>query len=171
MELVRKKLKWKYGPFEIPKKILNEWREIGKRGNLQEKKWDSIYNKKGKKVKDEFSRVISGKLPKNLDKIIEEEKRKFFDLKPAIASRKSSASVLEAITNNLPELIGGSADLSGSNNTKTKHSTIIKPSNFKGNYIHYGVREHAMAGIMNGMALHGGILPYRWNFFNFFRLL
>ncbi len=167
VELVRKKLKWKYGPFEIPKKILNEWREIGKRGNLQEKKWNSIYNKKGKKVKDEFSRVISGKLPKNLDKIIEEEKRKFFDLKPAIASRKSSASVLEAITNNLPELIGGSADLSGSNNTKTKHSTIIKPSNFKGNYIHYGVREHAMAGIMNGLALHGGIIPFGGTFLIF----
>ena len=167
VELVRKKLKWKYGPFEIPKKILNEWREIGKRGNIQEKKWNNIYNKKGKKVKDEFTRLISGKLPKNLDKIIEEEKRKFFDSKPAIASRKSSASLLEAITNNLPELIGGSADLSGSNNTKTKHSAIIKPSNFKGNYIHYGVREHAMAGIMNGMALHGGIIPYGGTFLIF----
>ena len=167
VQLVRKKLKWKYGPFEIPKKILNEWREIGKRGNIQEKKWNNIYNKKGKKVKDEFTRLISGKLPKNLDKIIEEEKRKFFDSKPAIASRKSSASVLEAITNNLPELIGGSADLSDSNNTKTKHSKIIKPSNFKGNYIHYGVREHAMAGIMNGMALHGGIIPYGGTFLIF----
>ena len=167
VELVRKKLKWKYVPFEIPKEILNEWREIGKRGNLQEKKWNSIFNKKGKKVKDEFSRVINEKLPKNLDKIIEEEKRKFFDSKPTMASRNSSASVLEAVTNNLPELIGGSADLSGSTNTKTKHSTIIKPSNFKGNYIHYGVREHAMAGIMNGMALHGGIIPYGGTFLIF----
>ena len=165
--MVRKKLKWKYEPFEIPKKILNDWREIGKRGYIQEKKWYNIINKKGKKVKDEFTRLISGKLPKNLDKIIEEEKRKFFDSKPAIASRKSSASVLEAITNNLPELIGGSADLSGSNNTKTKYSAIIKPSNFKGNYIHYGVREHAMAGIMNGMALHGGIIPYGGTFLIF----
>ena len=167
VELVRKKLKWEYGPFEISKKILNEWREIGKKGNLQEKKWISIYNKKGKKVKDDFNRLINGKLPKNLDKIIEEEKRKFFDSKPTIASRNSSALVLEAITNNLPELIGGSADLSGSNNTKTKYSTIIKPSNFKGNYIHYGVREHAMAGIMNGMALHGGIIPFGGTFLIF----
>ncbi len=165
--LVRKKLKWKYKPFEIPKEILSEWRKIGKRGDLQEKKWNVVYNKKSKKVKDEFSRVINGKLPKNLDKIIDEEKRKFFDLKPNIASRQSSASVLEAITKNLPELVGGSADLSGSNNTKTKYSTIIKPSNFKGNYIHYGVREHAMAGIMNGMALHGGILPYGGTFLIF----
>ena len=165
--LVRKKLKWKYKPFEIPKEILNEWREIGKRGDLQEKKWNIVYNKKSKKVKDEFSRQINGKLPKNLDKIIDEEKRKFFDLKPNVASRQSSASVLEAITKNLPELVGGSADLSGSNNTKTKYSTIVKPSNFKGNYIHYGVREHAMAGIMNGMALHGGILPYGGTFLIF----
>jgi transketolase len=165
--LVRKKLKWKYKPFEIPKEILSEWRKIGKRGDLQEKKWNVVYNKKSKKVKDEFSRVINGKLPKNLDKIIDEEKRKFFDLKPNVASRQSSASVLEAITKNLPELVGGSADLSGSNNTKTKYSTIIKPSNFKGNYIHYGVREHAMAGIMNGMALHGGILPYGGTFLIF----
>jgi transketolase len=167
VQLVRKKLKWKYGPFEIPKNMLNEWRKIGKRGNLQEKKWKSIYNKKGKKIKGEFTRLINGKLPKNLDKIIEKEKRKFFDLKPTLASRKSSASFLEAITNNLPELIGGSADLSGSNNTKTRHSKIIKPSNFKGNYIHYGVREHAMAGIMNGMALHGGIIPYGGTFLIF----
>ena len=165
--LVRKKLKWTHKPFEIPKEILSEWRKIGKRGDLQEKKWNVVYNKKSKKVKDEFSRVINGKLPKNLDKIIDEEKRKFFDLKPNIASRQSSASILEAITKNLPELVGGSADLSGSNNTKTKYSTIIKPSNFKGNYIHYGVREHAMAGIMNGMALHGGILPYGGTFLIF----
>ena len=165
--LVRKKLKWKYKPFEIPKEILSEWRKIGKRGDLQEKKWNVVYNKKSKKVKDEFSRQINTKLPKNLDKIIDKEKRKFFNLKPNVASRQSSASVLEAITKNLPELVGGSADLSGSNNTKTKYSTIIKPSNFKGNYIHYGVREHAMAGIMNGMALHGGILPYGGTFLIF----
>ena len=94
-------------------------------------------------------------------------KKKIFDLKPNQASRQSSAFVLENITKNLPELIGGSADLSGSNNTKTKYSTIIKPSNFSGNYIHYGVREHGMAGIMNGMALHGGIIPYGGTFLIF----
>jgi len=165
--LVRKRLKWKYKPFEIPKEILNEWRKVGKRGDLQEKKWNIVYNKKSKKVKDEFSRQINKKLPKNLNKIIDKEKRKFFNLKQNVASRQSSSSVLEAITKNLPELVGGSADLSGSNNTKTKYSTIIKPSNFKGNYIHYGVREHAMAGIMNGMALHGGILPYGGTFLVF----
>jgi len=93
--------------------------------------------------------------------------RKFFDLKPNIASRQASANCLEEIIKNLPELVGGSADLSGSNNTKTKYSTILGPANFNGNYIHYGVREHGMAGIMNGMALHGGVLPYGGTFLIF----
>ena len=167
VKLVREKLKWKHEPFKIPKKILNEWRKIGEKGILQEKKWNTIYNKKRKKIKDEFLRIINNKLPKNFDKLIEEQKKKFFDLKPNVASRQSSAFILEGITKNLPELIGGSADLSDSNNTKTKYSTIIKPSNFNGNYIHYGVREHAMAGIMNGMALHGGIIPYGGTFLIF----
>jgi len=165
--LVRKKLNWKYEPFKIPKEIINEWRKIGERGSLQEKKWNVIYNKKNKDIKKELSRIFNKQLPGNFDKTIEQTKRKFFDLKSNIASRQSSANVLEELTKNLPELIGGSADLSGSNNTKTKHSTILKPSNFKGNYIHYGVREHGMAGIMNGMALHGGIIPYGGTFLIF----
>jgi len=167
VELVRKKLKWKYKPFEIPKEIHDEWKKIGLKGILLEKKWNIIFNKKNKKLKDEFSRIVNDKLPKNFGETIYNQKKKIFDLKPDIASRQSSASVLEGITNILPELIGGSADLSGSNNTNTKHSVIIKPSNFKGNYIHYGVREHAMAGIMNGMALHKGIVPYGGTFLVF----
>ena len=167
VELVRKKLKWKYSPFEIPKEIHDEWKKIGQKGILLEKKWNVIFNKKNKKLKDEFSRIVNDKLPKNFGENIYNQKKKIFDLKPNIASRQSSAYVLEGITNILPELIGGSADLSGSNNTNTKHSVIIKPSNFKGNYIHYGVREHAMAGIMNGMALHKGIVPYGGTFLVF----
>ena len=167
VELVRKKLKWRYKSFEIPKEILKEWRKIGEKGISQEKRWNKNYNKKSKKIKDEFLRVINDKLPKNFDAIIQQQKKKFFDLKTNIASRQSSASVLEGITLTLPELIGGSADLSGSNNTNTKHSIVIKPSNFKGNYIHYGVREHGMAGIMNGMALHKGIIPYGGTFLVF----
>jgi len=167
VSLVRKKLKWKHKPFEIPKEILNEWRKIGEKGILEEKKWNSIYNKKNKKIRDEISRIIKNKLPHGFDEHIASLKKKIFDLKSAEASRKSSAFVLENIARNLPELVGGSADLSGSNNTKTKYSTIIKPSNFNGNYIHYGVREHAMAGIMNGMALHGGIIPYGGTFLIF----
>jgi len=167
VELVRKKLKWNYKPFEIPKEILNEWRKIGEKGIKEEAKWNNIYRKKHKKIKEELDRIFNGKLPKNFNNLIDEQKNKFFNSKPNVATRQSSADVLEGITNNLPELIGGSADLSGSNNTKTKLSTIIKPVNFNGNYIHYGVREHGMAGIMNGMALHGGIIPYGGTFLIF----
>ncbi len=165
--LVRKKLKWKHEPFNIPQNILSEWRKIGEKGTLEEKKWISVYNKTSKKVKDELSRIFENKLPKDFDNQINLLKKKIFDLKSSTATRQSSSFVIENITKNLPELIGGSADLSGSNNTKTKNSIIIKPSNFQGNYIHYGVREHGMAGIMNGMALHGGIIPYGGTFLIF----
>ena len=167
IKLVRKKLKWEYEPFKIPKEVLNDWRKIGEKGISSEKKWSTIYNKKNKKIKDELLRVINHKLPKNFNKAIEQVKKKFYDSKLSIASRQSSANVIEEITKNLPELIGGSADLSGSNNTKTKHSITIKPSKFKGNYIHYGVREHGMAAAMNGMALYGGIIPYGGTFLIF----
>jgi len=167
VELVRKKLKWKHKPFEIPKEIINEWRKIGEKGILEEKKWNSIYIKKNSKVRNEIDRIKNGKLPEDFDKHIISLRKKIFDLKSSEATRKSSAFILENITENLPELIGGSADLSGSNNTITKHSKVIKSSNFKGNYIHYGVREHGMAGIMNGMALHSGIIPYGGTFLIF----
>ena len=167
IELVRKKLKWKYKPFEIPREILDEWRKIGDKGVKSEKKWNIAFNKKSKKIKNEFLRIIDGNLPNNFDKLINDQKRKFFEAKSDIASRKASESVIETITNNLPELIGGSADLSGSNNTNTRYSIKIKPGNFKGNYVHYGVREHAMAGIMNGMALHKGIIPFGGTFLVF----
>ena len=167
IKLVRKKLKWNYEPFIIPKDILNEWKKIGEKGILLEKKWNKIFHKKNKKLKNELERIISGKLPENFEKLINSQKKHFFEVKPEIATRQSSANVLEKITESFPELIGGSADLTGSNNTKTKHSKIIKPSNFRGNYIHYGVREHGMAGIMNGMALHSGIIPYGGTFLIF----
>ena len=167
VELVRKKLKWKYKPFEIPTEILNEWRKIGEKGVLNEKKWNSIYYKKDKKIRDEITRIMNNKLPGKFNEQTMSLKKNIFNLKSTQASRKSSAFVLENITENLPELIGGSADLSGSNNTITKHSKVINSSNFNGNYIHYGVREHGMAGIMNGMALHGGIIPYGGTFLIF----
>ena len=167
IELVRKKLKWKYEPFKIPKEILHEWRKIGEKGVKEESKWISTYNKKNKKNKDEFSRIFNNKLTKNFDEIIARKKEKIFNEKYVVATRKSSEIVLEEIVKELPELIGGSADLSGSNNTITKNSKDILPSSFNGNYIHYGVREHGMAGAMNGMALHGGIIPYGGTFLIF----
>ena len=165
--LVRKKLKWPHAPFEIPKEILSEWRKIGEKGVSEEKKWNINLKKKPKKIKDQFDRIIENRLPENFNNHIANLKKKIFDLKSDMATRKSSSFVIENLITNLPELIGGSADLSGSNNTKTKNSTIIKSSNFSGNYIHYGVREHGMAGIMNGMALHGGIIPYGGTFLIF----
>ena len=167
IELVRKKLKWKYEPFKIPKEILSEWQKIGGRGTGLEEKWIKIYNKKNKKIKDEFSRVFNDELPKNFDKAIFKLKEKIFKEKQSVASRKSSELVLEEIVKEIPELIGGSADLSGSNNTITSNSKDIKPSNFNGNYIRYGVREHGMSGAMNGMALHGGVIPYGGTFLIF----
>jgi len=167
IKLVRNKLKWNHEPFKIPKEILEEWRKIGEKGIDEEKKWNNVFNKKSKELRNELIRITNSKLPNNFDSTIENQKKKLFEEKSNIASRQSSSNVLEAITKILPELIGGSADLSGSNNTKTKLSKIIKANQFKGNYIHYGVREHAMAGIMNGMALYGGIIPYGGTFLVF----
>ena len=153
VSLVRKKLKWEHLPFQIPKEILNEWRNIGSRGIKESEKWQKNYGKKIEK--------------NNLNDIFKTEKQNIIKNLEAIATRKSSEKILSILTEKLPNLIGGSADLSGSNNTKTKHHNIIKPGNFKGNYIHYGVREHAMCGIMNGLALHSDLIPYGATFLIF----
>ena len=155
--LIRKKLKWNYKPFEIPKKIMDEWRKIGKKAS---KKLES------KKIKN--NKIIQRKKNyENIYKIIREEKQNYIKSMEPMATRKSSQKILNALTKKMPELIGGSADLAGSNNTKTDSHKIIKPGNFKGNYIHYGVREHAMSGIMNGIALHSGLIPYGGTFLIF----
>ena len=156
VKLVRKKLKWKYDSFVIPDQILNEWRKIGKRFTKK-----SIVEKKNYKI---FSKN-NDLLKKNKYSIINVKKEYLKTLKP-IATRKCSEMFLNIISNS-KLLIGGSADLAGSNNTKTKKHKIIKPGNFKGNYIHYGVREHAMCGIMNGLSLHSNIIPYGGTFLIF----
>ena len=167
IKLVRKKLGWKHEPFEIPEEIMHSWREIGEKGEELEKKWNDILNKKDNQTKEEFERLFKGELPINLDKLLGDEKLKFFQTKPKMATRQCSSSVISAISNILPELIGGSADLSGSNNTKTENSKIINSKNFLGNYIHYGVREHAMGAAMNGIALYGGLIPFGGTFLIF----
>ena len=167
IKLVRKKLKWENQPFEIPKEILETWREIGKKGVSIEKSWEEILNKKNPKVKSELEAMINHSNLKDLEKIIKVEKEKHFSSKPVMATRQCSSSTIEVVSELLPELIGGSADLSGSNNTKTKNSKIISSKNFNGNYIHYGVREHGMAAIMNGLALYGGLIPYGGTFLIF----
>ena len=167
VKLVRKKLGWKHQPFEIPSDIMNSWREIGLKGEEFETKWKNILDKKDKKIREEVERLAKGDLPLSLDQILGDEKLNFFQTKPKMATRQCSSSIIKTITNILPELIGGSADLSGSNNTKTENSKVITSKNFSGNYIHYGVREHAMGGAMNGIALYGGLIPFGGTFLIF----
>ena len=165
--LVRKKLKWNNKPFEIPKDIFNAWRKIGERGAVLEEKWQETLNKKNQKIKSEFQETYIQSDLKDLENLIIKEKTKYFDTKPSLATRQCSSAAIESISNILPQLIGGSADLSGSNNTKTNNSKVISSKNFNGNYIHYGVREHGMAAIMNGLALYSGFIPYGGTFLIF----
>ncbi len=165
--LVRKKLKWNNKPFEVPKEILEAWREIGNKGEQLEKKWEEAINKKNSKIKDDLKRIHINPDLSSLEKLIEKEKAKYFESKPSLATRQCSMAAIESISAIIPELIGGSADLSGSNNTKTNNSKIINSKNFDGNYIHYGVREHGMSAIMNGLALYGGLIPYGGTFLIF----
>ncbi len=167
ISLVRKKLKWTSPPFVVPNQILQAWREIGKKGKSLEEKWNEDLNKKNPQIKSELESMINHSNLHNLEKIIREEKAKYFTSKPDMATRQCSSSAIEVISKLLPELIGGSADLSGSNNTKTSNSKIISSKNFNGNYIHYGVREHGMAAAMNGLALYGGLIPYGGTFLIF----
>jgi len=165
--LVRKKLKWNAEPFKVPQEILDEWKRIGNKGELLEKKWLDSINKKNPKIKSELEKTYINSDLGKLEKLIEEQKTKYFESKPSLATRQCSMAAIESISAILPQLIGGSADLSGSNNTKTNNSKIINSKNFNGNYIHYGVREHGMAATMNGLALYGGLIPYGGTFLIF----
>ena len=167
ISLVRKKLKWNNQSFEIPKEILDEWRKIGNKGEDLENKWLEAVNKKNSKIKNEIDKINEKLDLSGLENLIHQEKVKNFNSKPSLATRQCSMVAIEKISAFLPQLIGGSADLSGSNNTKTKNSKIINSKNFNGNYIHYGVREHGMAAVMNGLALYGGIIPYGGTFLIF----
>ena len=156
IKLVRKKLKWDYEPFDIPNELLSEWKKIGEKASEKSKK----YKIKSKKILSDFKNLNS------LKSLIEKTKKNYLENLKPIATRKSSEMFLNILTK-LPNIIGGSADLAGSNNTKTKDHRIIKSGNFSGNYIHYGVREHAMCGIMNGIALHSNLIPYGGTFLIF----
>ena len=146
-------------PFEIPSKILNDWRKIGKKGQLHEDKWKKIYNRDKKNVE----KILKN----NFKKAINSQKKVAIKDTKSLATRKSSELILNELIKESNFLIGGSADLAGSNNTKTKNHKIIKPGDYSGDYIHYGVREHAMCGIMNGLALHSNFIPYGGTFLIF----
>lgn len=165
IEGARKNLEWSYPPFEIPEPILNAWREAGKRGIESHISWEKRLKQAPLKVA--FERTQRGDLPKNLAETITAFKEMITKEQPKDATRKSSGRVLDAIVPVIPELIGGSADLTGSNNTLAKGMKAIARGDFSGRYLYYGVREHAMCAAMNGMALHGGIIPYGGSFFVF----
>ena len=176
INLVRKKLKWKNKPFEIPGEIKKEWNKIGEKASAKAEKHEAKYKDKLKKLGWlgwTLNRNFVNNFPpgfKNhkdhIFSLVEKAKKDYLKTLNSVATRKSSEMFLELIST-LPNLIGGSADLTGSNNTKIKYHKIIQPGNFAGNYIHYGVREHAMCGIMNGLALHSGLIPYGGTFLIF----
>ena len=167
IKLIRKKLKWPYEPFKIPQEILNHWRKIGEKGIELEKEWLNSLNNSSVKIKEKFNSINNKIFRDELNDLIVKEKEKFFNTKPSLATRQCSMKVIETISDFLPNLIGGSADLSGSNNTKTTKTKIINFKNFDGNYIHYGVREHGMAAIMNGLALYHNLIPFGGTFLIF----
>ena len=160
---MRKNLGWTAEPFEVPQEILRLWREAGKRCAGQDKEWEARAKAKGK----EFLDILAGRLPKGWNKELEAFKRQAVKEGLSVASRKASQMCLEAIVPHIPQLVGGSADLAGPNMVLTQKSKTVTAADYNGNNIEYGVREHAMGTIMNGMALHGGILPFGGTFFVF----
>jgi len=161
----REALNWPYPAFEIPEKVSNAWRNLGSRNQAKMEAWQERLDKSGRK--EEFERVMSGTLPENWESPLLDFKRKHSEEKTKIASRKASQETLDVLAETIPELAGGSADLTGSNLTKAKSQKPVTPADFSGSYIHYGVREHGMAAAMNGIALHGGFIPYGGTFLIF----
>ncbi|MEQ9490747.1 MAG: transketolase [Alphaproteobacteria bacterium] len=163
----REKLGWPHKPFTVPKPVLNAWRKAGSRGAKSRKAWDKRVAKLKPDARADFKRAISGGLPKNWQDAITGFKRQMSKDAPKVATRAASQKVLEVLNDAVPELVGGSADLTGSNNTKTSQLGVLNKKNPGGRYIYYGVREHGMAAAMNGMALHGGVIPYGGTFLIF----
>ncbi len=161
--LMRQNLGWEYGPFEVPNEALNAWIEAGKRSQNEYEAWKKEAALRGK----EFEDYIQGVLPQNWDEDLKKLKEKAINEKTKVATRKASQMCLEEIVKNVPQIVGGSADLAASNLTFASYMKTIKADDFNGNNIKYGIREHAMGAIMNGMALHGGVIPYGGTFFVF----
>jgi transketolase len=161
----RKNLNWAHQPFDIPAEVLKAWRDAGAAGSAERKAWEGRLTKSDKR--DLFNRLQKGDVTKETAKVINEFKKKMTAEAPKIATRAASGKVLEALVPALPDLIGGSADLTGSNLTLVKDMGKVSKDDFSGRYIYYGVREHAMAAAMNGMALHGGVIPYGGTFLTF----
>jgi transketolase len=158
---------WTHGPFEIPAGVKAEWEAIGARGRVARKAWEARLAALPMGKQAEFARILSGTAPAKLAKIIRDLKKSASETAPKVATRRASEMVLEAVNPVMPETFGGSADLTGSNNTRTADLGTFEPGNRKGRYMYYGIREHGMAAAMNGLALHGGIRPYGGTFMCF----
>ncbi|HXW71801.1 MAG TPA: transketolase [Methylocella sp.] len=163
----RKLLGWTAPPFEIPEPLLAAWREIGARGRLSRETWAGRVAKAPDNPRKDFERRMRGELPAGWRDAIGAAKAEFLENPAPRATRQASGAVLNHLFDAVPELLGGSADLTPSNNTKAKNQVEIRPGEYKGSYIHYGVREHGMAAAMNGIALHGGLIPYGGTFLTF----
>ena len=163
----RAKLGWVHAPFIVPDDILSAWHKAGTRGQAAHKAWNERLAKTDAAKRAELERALAGDLPKGFDEAIRALKKKTSDEKPKVATRISSQTVLETLVPLVPEMIGGSADLTGSNNTKTATMKAVAAPDYAGRYIYYGVREHGMAAAMNGLALHGGVIPYGGTFLVF----
>ncbi len=165
IQATRDSLGWTEGPYEIPADIRSEWESIANRGQSIRHEWQSRLDVSPKKPR--FERTISGEVPKALTSRMRRYKKQLKAERPKVASRQASQMALEVINGAVPSMVGGSADLTGSNLTKTSNMRSVTPANFRGNYVHYGIREHAMGAVMNGMALHGGMIPYGGTFLVF----
>ncbi len=163
----REKLGWNHPPFEIPAHILAEWRKAGSRSADARKQWNERVKALPADKRAEFERRLAGKLSPAFAGAVRAVKENAAKNPKEVATRKASEEVLGAIVAAAPEMVGGSADLTGSNNTKTKSMPVICPGNYKGQFLHWGIREHGMAAAMNGMALHGGVIPFSGTFLVF----
>jgi transketolase len=163
----RKILEWDSPPFVIPQPLLSLWRAVGAKGAAAREAWSDRVNRTPDGVRGEFERRNRRELPKDWRSAIAAARAEFVREGKELATRQASGAVLNHLFDAIPELLGGSADLTPSNNTKAKDQVEIKPGEYKGSYVHYGVREHGMAAAMNGIALHGGLIPYGGTFLCF----
>jgi transketolase len=163
--LVRKALDWSYAPFEIPQNVLNAWRAVGERGGVAREDWQERFERTP--GADRLAHDLAGGMPDNFDAVINTLKQEFVAQPKKIATRITSKMTLDGLTRAMPSMLGGSADLTGSNGTLATGMTLVTPDDASGNYIEYGVREFGMAAAMNGFALHGGLIPYGGTFLVF----
>jgi transketolase len=160
-------LNWPYAPFEIPENIVAAWRQAGARGEKAQGQWQARLDALPAEKRKEFLRRLAGDMPAALNEAVAAEKRRLAASDAAVATRKASEAALKLLAPAVPELITGSADLTGSNNTKVEATPAISPGNYAGRYVHWGIREHGMAAAVNGMVLHGGFIASGATFLTF----